>query len=508
MKGWLMYSRIQQLKEQGFSIRNISRLIRVSRNTIAKYWDMPPDEYAKTLTEVNKLSSLSAYEEIILHWLQAFPCMTAAQVRDWLLEKHKIDVAERTVRRYVVSLREKYDITKQSEPLREYEAVDELPKGFQLQMDFGVKWVRDAYSPKSIKLYVAAFSLSYSRFKWGIFQIKPYTSVDLVKALYGCFEYFRGQPRQLVYDQDSILVVSENNGDIIHTQAFAAFLSETKLETLVCRKSDPETKGKIESVVKFIKGNFMQNRMFMGIDIWNQSFEEWLVRTGNGKIHGTTKRKPAEMFTEEQEHLLPLIGMAPQKPQANNERAVYKDNVIIYCSNRYSVPLGTYGKHKKVFVEADETTLTIYSVIGDEICTHLLCKEKGRLIKADSHRREAGKKTQERLEKAISLLGVEFQSYLTILCSKKPRYVKEQLNLVVKTCESFGRDNVLAALVYCTDNELFSANDLAAATSSICENIPASQQPQRLPVEDEKYHISVQQRPLSAYSEVAGGVKT
>jgi transposase len=275
-----MYSKIQQLKEQGFSIRKVSRIIRVSRNTIAKYWDMPPDEYAETLTAVNKLSSLSAYEEIILHWLQAFPCMTAAQIRDWLLEIHKLDAEERTVRRYVVLLREKYSITKNSEPLREYEAVDELPKGFQLQMDFGAKWVRDAYNPRSIKLYVAAFSLSYSRYKWGIFQTKPFTSKDLVNALYSCFEYFGGQPRQLVYDQDSILVVSENNGDIIHTQAYSAFLAETKLDTLVCHKSDPETKGKIESVVKFIKGNFMENRLFMGLDIWNQSFEEWLKRTG------------------------------------------------------------------------------------------------------------------------------------------------------------------------------------------------------------------------------------
>ena len=46
MKGWLMYSRIQAMKENGFSIRQVSRVIRVSRNTIKKYWEMKPDEYA------------------------------------------------------------------------------------------------------------------------------------------------------------------------------------------------------------------------------------------------------------------------------------------------------------------------------------------------------------------------------------------------------------------------------------------------------------------------------
>lgn len=172
MKGWYMYSEIQALKEKGFSIRQVSRLIRVSRNTIRKYWDMPPDEYAATLTCVNKLSALSAYEPPVLHWLESYPCMSAAQVRDWLCEKYYIDAAERTVRRFVASLREKHGIKKEDTPRREYEAVDELPMGFQLQMDFGVKTVRSAYSGRYTKLYVAAFSLSYSRFKWGIFQEK------------------------------------------------------------------------------------------------------------------------------------------------------------------------------------------------------------------------------------------------------------------------------------------------------------------------------------------------
>ena len=58
MKGWHMYSKIKSMKEQGVSIRQVSRIIRISRNTIKKYWDMKPDEYATTLTAVNKLSSL------------------------------------------------------------------------------------------------------------------------------------------------------------------------------------------------------------------------------------------------------------------------------------------------------------------------------------------------------------------------------------------------------------------------------------------------------------------
>jgi len=60
MKGRQMYSRIQGLKEEGFSIRQVSRLIRVSRNTIRKYWEMSPSEYAAKYQAVNRLSALAA----------------------------------------------------------------------------------------------------------------------------------------------------------------------------------------------------------------------------------------------------------------------------------------------------------------------------------------------------------------------------------------------------------------------------------------------------------------
>ena len=46
--------------------------MRVSRNTIRKYWDMPADEYAANLSIVNKLSALAAYEPPVLTGWRAF----------------------------------------------------------------------------------------------------------------------------------------------------------------------------------------------------------------------------------------------------------------------------------------------------------------------------------------------------------------------------------------------------------------------------------------------------
>ena len=504
MKGWQMYSRIQEMKEHGFSIRQVSRIIRVSRNTIRKYWEMTPEEYSETYKSANRMTALAAYDSIVVKWLETYPCMTAAQVRDWLDEKYQLDAAERTVRRYVSNLRDKNGITRKTEPKREYEAVEELPKGYQLQLDFGEKSVRSAYGSRYIKLYVAVFTLSYSRHMWGFFQERPFRSEDLVRALYGCFDYFGGKPRQLVYDQDTIIVVNENGGDIIHTQAFASFLAESKLEVRACRKSDPETKGKIEASVKYVKGNFMENRLYMDIDIWNRSFEEWLERASNRK-HGTTKRQPAEMFKEEQECLLPLYGIASVGITEEMNRFVRKDNTIWYKSNRYSVPFGTYSKEKEVFLSVEDGKLQIMNQIGETLAIHEIYSGQGKLVKQDGHRGGKEERAKALRDKTIALLGKEFQEYLSILCEKKPRYIKDQLNIVTAICETYGRECVLTAMRRCQEFELYSANDLRDATEAMYGQPVPPLKPVKLPVEDERYHVSVARRELAAYAIVAAG---
>jgi transposase len=505
MKGWQMYSQIQAMKEKGFSIRQVSRLVRVSRNTIRKYWDMNPEEYAAVYKVVNRMSALKAYEPVLVKWLETYPCMTAAQVRDWLEERYQMDAADRTVRRFVANTRERYGITKKEEPRRDYEAVEELPMGYQLQLDFGEKSVRASWSSRYIKLYAVVFTLSYSKYKWGYFQDRPFQTTDLVRALHWCFEYLGGMPRQLVYDQDSIIVVSENSGDIIHTQGFATFLAETKLDVRVCRKSDPESKGLIEASMKFVKGNFMENRYYMSLDIWNQTFEAWLDRTGNGQKHGTTKRKPKEMFAEEQEHLLPLYGIAPSSTAEETGRNVRPDNTIVYLSNRYSVPLGTYRSTKTVYLAVNGDELRILDQIGDLVAIHEINKGKGKLIKLPGHRRDTKTKIEEKLDQTVALLGEDFREYLSAMCEEKPRYVREQLDLVVLACEGYGRERILEAIRYCQSLALYSANDVNDAVIAMYGQPESFSQPSRLPVKDERYHIPVQKRPLSVYADVAAG---
>lgn len=52
----------------------------------------------------------------------------------------------------------------------------------------------------------------------------------------------------------------------------------------------------IENVVKYVKRNYADSRIFKDIEDWNQRVWMWLERTGNYKVHITTKKSNGILF--------------------------------------------------------------------------------------------------------------------------------------------------------------------------------------------------------------------
>ncbi len=127
--------------------------------------------------------------------------------------------------------------------------------------------------------------------------VHPFSDPDL---------QFGGVPEELVIDQDRLMVVSENAGDIIYTDDFKYFIEEQVIRMYVCHKDDPETKGKIENVIKYVKCNFLSIRDFKSIEGANTGVFKWLKRRANGKISQATKKIPAILIANEREHLRPV----------------------------------------------------------------------------------------------------------------------------------------------------------------------------------------------------------
>lgn len=454
-----MYIHVQELKALGFSKRKTAKVLAINRTTVCRYWDMTTEEYTALAEQIKKQSLLDKYQSVILGWLHRYPAMTSAQVYDWLREHYNLNISERAVRRYVGRLRREHGIVKTAQP-REYESVDELPMGYQMQIDFGEKSMRTP-SGQYVRVYFIGVVLSHSRYKWGYFLAKPFTSVDLVNCLDMCFAHLGGTTHELVFDQDSIVSVSENHGDIIYTYEFERYRKLHSLNIYLCRKADPESKGKVESVVKYVKGNFLSNRFFMDVDSLNRSFAEWLERTGNGKVHSTTKKVPAEVFELERAHLRPILTAMEIAPDASIARKVRKDNTILFESNRYSVPLGTYTKEKEVSIEVKDGKLIISQIFGDYIIAeHPLCAGKGKLIKNNHHGRDVEAGISELFTALSTSLNGLCDEFLQQIRERKQRYVRDQFGLIVKFIKEHGAATVTAAITYCQEQELFSATDV------------------------------------------------
>ncbi|RXT03665.1 transposase [Ammoniphilus sp. CFH 90114] len=140
-----------------------------------------------------------------------------------------------------------------------------------------------------------------------------------------------------------------------------------------------------KNVVGFVKKNFANHRVFTNLEKWNEQCLQWLNRSGNGKIHNTTKKRPVEVFTLEKLHLRPVSHSLSFSAidSSSITRSVRKDNTIRYKSNRYSVPLGTYRHPDTVgYVTGtkDHQLIIKEHVDGDILAQHKIDLRSGQLI--------------------------------------------------------------------------------------------------------------------------------
>ena len=462
MKGWPMFVEIQNYKLMGLNKSQVSKKLQIDFKTVCKYWNMTPSTF-QSLQDSSKsrIKKIDPFHNQILEWLREFPDLSSAQVFDWLLERyHHLDFKERTLRLYIQEIRKTYGIPKQP-LLRQYNEVPETPPGEQAQADFGQIWVKRLDGSR-IKVYCFALVLSHSRYKFVWWQDHPFTSEDLVYLHQKAFEYFGGMPKEIVYDQDRIIIVSENAGDIICTETFQNYMNHMRFKMRLCRAYDPESKGKVEAVVKFVKNNFARHRLFKDIDTFNDECLLWLDRTGNGKVHDITKKVPKEVFALEKQHLL-QIPSSLFNQQSNNSLtySVRKNNTISYKQNRYQLPKGTYSPGKEVLLSLNGDTLNLLDIdTGEVLATHKVSSGKGNLIQIHHPERIKGSNLLS-LEKEVLAYfnhSKEANRFLADIEASKPRYYRDQLFSIKQSCKQHLLEDRLIALHYCMEKKLIGAS--------------------------------------------------
>jgi len=512
----VLYVKICELRKRKFKVAQIAKELKISRPTVYKYLEMTFDE-AKAYTEqsLGKKKKLDHYKDWILAWLEEYPHLSSAQIHDWLLERYPdLSVGGSTVRSYVKDIREVYQIEKKV-IVRQYEAVPEQPMGKQLQVDWG-ETKQKTTDNKEIKLYFIAFVLAHSRHKYMEWQARPFTTRDAIRCHENAFQFYGGRTEEIVYDQDHLITVSENAGQLLLTAEFQSYVNERKFKIHLCRRADPESKGMIENVVKYIKGNFADSRVFSEIEDWNDRALQWLDRTGNHQVHQTTKKRPAEVFLLEKQHLQPVSSLLSYESTNNQSitRTVSKDNTIRYKSNRYSVPLGTYQTMTEnlVWIEVtddEQQTLMIRKEAnGEIIAEHIISLEKGKLIQNRHHTRDRSKGVEELKQRLISYFENQTQAsaYLDEISQRYPRYRRDQFAIIYKVIQQYPAliDTVMTK---CMTEKLYNANDFRDIVHHLdtLRDEPVIEVQSYYANPAKHPHIKASTRSLNAYTSILGG---
>lgn len=472
----IMWYKIKELYSKGLNKTQIGKYLGVDRSTVRRYLKLDEDRLTAQLQHRRQYPRiLDKYEGYVYDMLSKYRFLSASQIHDWMKEQYPDlpPVCGKTVYNFVESVRRKYNLDKEVLSRRVYEKVPDTPYGEYAQMDFGESRMptdKDSF----VKVYFFAMVMSRSRQKFVYFSRTPFTSALTVYAHELAFAYFGGKPHKILYDQDKVLLVKENLGDLILTRKFRAFVNEQHFQPVFCRKADPESKGKVENVVKYVKRNFLAGRTYHNPEALNAEVLQWLEKTGNGKVHGTTRLIPAEEFETERKYLLPYYGEPVRPEDGMKEYHVRKDNTVQYRTNYYSVPAGTYrNRDTVVWLQENEGHVELYDKeTGKLICRHGTCLEKGRNICAKEHRKDKGtgeSDMQSRIRKQMDDHPAVVL-WLQNLKKAKPRYYRDNMKLLPHIISEYGKESVIEALQVCLEKNIYNSLSVREISGNIRRN--------------------------------------
>lgn len=479
-KKLIMWYKIRELKAKGLTNKQTAKELGLHRDTVAKYLKMSQEEFESSGSYQRMyVHKLDAYEPFVRDSLERHPYLSASQINDWLREQYPDlpQVNAKTVFNFVKYIRAKHGISKTEEEPRQYEKLAETPYGEYAQVDFGEFWMlRDDERRK--KVYFFAMVMCRSRKKFVYFSGSPFTSALAVYAHELAFAYYGGKPKKIIYDQDRVFIKDENLGDVLLTDAFRRFVTSEHFECVFCRKSDPESKGKIENVVQYVKKSFLRGRTFTDIEDLNAKALAWLSRTANGQPHAGTRMVPDKAFVLERRHLLPYHGTPVKPADTAREYVVRKDNTICYKGNFYSVPTGTYRNGGVVvWADTDGDRLQIYNRdTGKQVADHPLCKKKGQLVQDKAHLRLRTPNRDELECKIMECMNYDRLAVLWLenLYREKPRYYRLNLKSLEREIESYPMDAMRKAFGICLDRGLYNAKELLSVCSRYARRIDTS----------------------------------
>jgi transposase len=351
---------IRELHQKGWTIKAISEELGFDPKTIRKY--LKADQLPKMKKSSSKVSKLEPYKTYIEQRVKEGTTNCEVLLEEIVSMGYTGKMT--ILRDFVRPLR--------INPKKQATIRYETPPGKQAQMDWAEvgKYHVDG---ELKKIYAFVITLGYSRMKYIEFT-ENMNLETLMKCHMNAFAYFNGVPQQILYDNMKTAVIKHSPVEIKFNRTFEEFLAYYGITPKACKPRRPQTKGKVERVVGYLKGNFMQRKHEPTLKALNQNIRSWLDKVANKKVNQTTMESPLTRFELERNYLA-NSNLKPLFPIHHWEmREVSKDSFISFDGKKYSVPFRYVGRQLKMKVTLDHK-IEIYDEM-ECIATHPLLTGK------------------------------------------------------------------------------------------------------------------------------------
>lgn len=293
--------------------------------------------------------------------------------------------------------------------------VDTEP-GEVAQVDFGYAgklWDSTTGVPR--KAWVFVMVLGYSRHQYSevVFDQRTATWLDLHQR---AFARLGGVPQVIVPDNLKAAVIRAAFGVSSTAELNRSYRELARhygFRVDPTPPRSPEKKGKVESGVKYVKHNFLRGRQNQELGELNRELARWVQDIAGTRVHGTTGRRPLEVFTtEEQAQFLPL----PKKRYDSvvwKKATVHADCHVHFERRLYSAPWRLINQ--EVWVRATSATVAIYSRDDVRVATHARHGKKQRSTHDDhlpEGRAELRHRSQSYWEERAASVGADVGTFV------------------------------------------------------------------------------------------------
>ena len=249
----------------------------------------------------------------------------------------------------------------------------ETALGEQAQVDWGsLSYVTDC--GKQRRVWVFVMTLGWSRACY-VELVRRADTASFIQCHVNAFEYLGGIPRSCLYDNAKVVTLGKDEeGRTQWNRRMLDFVLRLGFVLRLCRPYRAQTKGKVESGVKYVRGNMWPSLRFTDDADLNRHVLQWCDTVANARVHGTTHQVPREMLAEEQPHLGELPERSQLAPYLREDRRVARDGFVSWEGSHY----GVNWKWVEATVQVGQRKGTVEIWAGDQhIAVHPRAQSAG-----------------------------------------------------------------------------------------------------------------------------------